>query len=59
MNNIVLGREETYGQWSNNTEEHLRIQNSIMQEQSSWACYRFVTALRQSNIYLFGKLLTF
>ena len=47
------------GQWSNNTEEHLRIQNSIMQEQSSWACYRFVTALRQSNIYLFGKLLTF
>lgn len=98
MNNIVLGREETYevspqvwtydllktvvngihlnlcntaegfpfdfcghsftesirlfmcGQWSNNTEEHLRIQNSIMQEQSSWACYRFVTALNSRNI---------
>lgn len=98
MNNIVLGREETYevspqvwtydllktvvngihlnlcntaegfpfdfcghsftesirlfmcGQWSNNTEEHLRIQNSIMQEQSSWACYRFVTALNRRYI---------
>ena len=98
MNNIVLGREETYevspqvwtydflktvvngihlnfcntaegfpfdfcghsftesirlfmcGQWSNNTEEHLRIQNSIMQKQSSWACYRFVTALNIRNI---------
>ena len=74
MNNIVLGREETYevspqvwtydflktvvngirlfmcGQWSNNTEEHLRIQNSIMQEQSSWACYMFVTSLNRRYI---------
>ena len=98
MNNIVLGREETYelspqvwtydflrtsekgihlnfcntaegfpfdfnghtftesirlfmcGEWSNNTEDHLRIQNSILQERSSWACYRFVTALNSRRI---------
>ena len=38
------------GEWSNNTEDHLRIQNSILQERSSWACYRFVTALNYRKI---------
>ena len=38
------------GEWSDNTEEHLRIQNTIIQEQNGWVCYRFVTALNSRQI---------
>ena len=38
------------GEWSNNTEEHLRIQNAIIQKQSGWVCYRFITALNRRHI---------